>query len=1062
MAMIQSAFTTLTGGKGNIGAWNRNVALWKGRAAAKRTEARINALEENVKALNNQQSEIANTVRPSDPNDSPLVKDTLKNINPLNVKNLTVTQIVVTGGSSKDKLKAEKIAEKNTKLLEQFNKATKEIAKNTKQIKKQDTKIRKRQSIKDRANNYAKTAKKLALKAAKKTKGWIANMKDYLISILPSLILATLMDSGAIMGKIVKKVTEKIRGGSRAERKAKKAKAAEWKEKETRIKQYVKQQDRIVKSSLLRKIEALSVRVKMLTGAMEVMEGEISVCCGLGKRKRKGGGRRTHPHKEPHKTVKPSKLKKGTKFSKVPKVEKAPARLFPKSVTNVVRKTKRSVMFKLLKKIGSVGLKSIVGMAGAAMAFAGPLISVLMGAWFAYDVVTTGLIMSGVITEEQLEHFEDFIIDKAKELASGAYKKVFGGADQKRQTSIHKDRVIKQANQYFDEAEKALAELREAENKGEKGYVIRRLRAKFGDAVTRYNKVVGKGGDASKDLKLYIYRHISQTNYFWHEKYRTDKDKMEEARYISMQMALYKKEKNGGVSSVDIKGTNVKSSSVQRSTALKAGSNIKHRTLAASMKKVKYSIEGVDTSKYQNDITFTLGTPVNGLYPPMWKPLESLVPPAYRKIIDYLENGNTANYALKGKRSSAFGRYQFMEKTARSMAKKTPDVDPKNWKVPENQDKIFATLYQENMRYLGKLAARGVKIDLMSLWISHNLGPGAVEWMLTGQGKPVPKHNIDLQLGKTGSTADESRQLYINLYKEKIAKAIGAPVGKGTMYGNIAGTGTPGVATPNMGGGSISGSSSSSSSTSSGGAMGGSSMASIKIEPWNGQLETNIKLSDVIQLAGSAAAGGWKGLKPEFKTRILKAAAAYKQITGKKLYITSAYRNPKHQAELYKKSNGSGMVAPPGRSMHNWGLAIDLGNAAGGLDKGPGNQGDILAKAGILNKFKLWRPMLGSHPYEPWHIEPIETKGHRGTKGQYVQLQSSSSMSSAVSNQTPAQFNAPVNPYAIAGAAGITGGVASAPTPSGVPVAGSTTQQKIHTGSKTSLKHSISVKERTK
>lgn len=1051
MAIVQSTFNTLTGGKGNIGAWNRNVALWKGRAAAKRTEARIDALEKNVNALNNQQAEIAQVVEPSNVDASPLVSDTLKNINPLNVKNLTVTQIVVTGGSTKDKLKAEKIAEKNTKLLEQFNKATKEIAKNTKQIKKQDTKIRKKQSIKDRANNYAKTAKKLALKAAKKTKGWIANMKDYLISILPSLILATLMASGAIMGKIVKKVTDKIRGGTRAERKAAKAKAAEWKEKETKIKQYVKQQDRIVKSSLNRRIGGVAARVKFLEGALKTMQMEIAACCGL-RRKRKGGGKRGPASNRTTKPNKPSVKKTSTV-----KVNKNEARLMPKGVTDAVRKTKRSAMFKLLKKLGTGGIRTLAGMAGAAMAFAGPLISVILGAWFAYDMVSMGLVMSGVITEEQLEQFEDYIINKAKELVSGTYKKLTGGGfDKSRQKKIERDRVIRESDKYYEEAEEALEELRNAIESGKPGNVVRRLRYKFGKAVTHYNKVVNQGGSAAEGIKLFIFRHLEQTDFLWHERFRTDTQKKKEADFIKLQMTLFEKEKNGGVSKTDVKGTNVKSSSVQRSTALKSG-GLKQRTLSSSMKKVKYSIEGVDAKKYQNDITFTLGTPVNGLYPPMWKPLETLVPPAYRKVIDFLENGNTANYALKGKRSSAYGRYQFMEKTARGMAKKTPGIDASNWKVPENQDRIFATLYQENMRYLSKLAARGIKIDLMSLWIAHNLGPGAVEWMLTGQGKKVPKHHIDLQLGKTGSTAEESRQLYLNLYKEKIAKAIGAPVGKGTLYGTISGTGTPGIgasASPGIG------------ANASGGLGGGvfnngsvsGVLPSLKVEPWNGEVQTNINMKDVIELKGGATrSDAWRMLKPEFKTRILQAAAAFKEVTGKKLVITSAYRDIKKQTELWNKSDKTGRtVARPGSSMHNWGLAIDLGGSSG-VDRGQGNQGDILAKSGILAKFKLWRPMS----YEPWHIEPIETKGHRGLKGQYVQLQSTSSVSTGVSNQTPVQFTAPVtNPYVLAGSTGAMGSINSTPSPTGVPVVGSTTPNKIHTGSNVSLKNTISVKER--
>lgn len=85
--------------------------------------------------------------------------------------------------------------------------------------------------------------------------------------------------------------------------------------------------------------------------------------------------------------------------------------------------------------------------------------------------------------------------------------------------------------------------------------------------------------------------------------------------------------------------------------------------------------------------------------------------------------------------------------------------------------------------------------------------------------------------------------------------------------------------------------------------------------------------------------------------------------------ISSGYRSPEHQAELYSAAvakYGSPdaarkWVAPPGHSMHNEGLAADLS-----FDPGAGPEVHALA-----SQYGLKFPM----PYENWHIEPQETRG---------------------------------------------------------------------------------------
>lgn len=93
---------------------------------------------------------------------------------------------------------------------------------------------------------------------------------------------------------------------------------------------------------------------------------------------------------------------------------------------------------------------------------------------------------------------------------------------------------------------------------------------------------------------------------------------------------------------------------------------------------------------------------------------------------------------------------------------------------------------------------------------------------------------------------------------------------------------------------------------------------------------------------------------------------------NKGVKLTSGYRSPEHQAQLFAtavKKYGSEKaarkwVAPPGKSNHNHGKAADLA----GIEKMSAEQ---------LAKFNLYRPMA----WEPWHVEPI---GHRGDHDSYT------------------------------------------------------------------------------
>ncbi len=106
-----------------------------------------------------------------------------------------------------------------------------------------------------------------------------------------------------------------------------------------------------------------------------------------------------------------------------------------------------------------------------------------------------------------------------------------------------------------------------------------------------------------------------------------------------------------------------------------------------------------------------------------------------------------------------------------------------------------------------------------------------------------------------------------------------------------------------------------------------------------------------------------EGLNPEFASRFAAMAKEYMDTTGKKLTITDAFRSREEQARLYAlKPN---LAAPPGRSRHEKGIAIDMDSM----------QANELYKSGLMEKYGFYRPMFppwGGGPgkkTEPWHIE---------------------------------------------------------------------------------------------
>ncbi|MFN8577282.1 MAG: M15 family metallopeptidase [Candidatus Sericytochromatia bacterium] len=97
---------------------------------------------------------------------------------------------------------------------------------------------------------------------------------------------------------------------------------------------------------------------------------------------------------------------------------------------------------------------------------------------------------------------------------------------------------------------------------------------------------------------------------------------------------------------------------------------------------------------------------------------------------------------------------------------------------------------------------------------------------------------------------------------------------------------------------------------------------------------------------------------------------------GIKVQVSSSYRSVEHQKELWNKAlkkygsvkTARKWVAPPGKSNHNRGVALDLSMYRNGKKLSQREFDNIIAQAGF------YRPMS----WEGWHIEPLSTKKTRG------------------------------------------------------------------------------------
>ncbi len=125
-------------------------------------------------------------------------------------------------------------------------------------------------------------------------------------------------------------------------------------------------------------------------------------------------------------------------------------------------------------------------------------------------------------------------------------------------------------------------------------------------------------------------------------------------------------------------------------------------------------------------------------------------------------------------------------------------------------------------------------------------------------------------------------------------------------------------------------------------------------------LQTNLSDIDLKQVAKIQPGVDVDGLQDNMYARLAGMAQEYYAKTGKRMQINSGYRDSRKQAELYAKI-GPPNAAPPGRSLHERGLAVDMNSA----------DANEAIKLGLFDKYGFKRPIAK----ETWHVEPVETRG---------------------------------------------------------------------------------------
>ena len=134
-----------------------------------------------------------------------------------------------------------------------------------------------------------------------------------------------------------------------------------------------------------------------------------------------------------------------------------------------------------------------------------------------------------------------------------------------------------------------------------------------------------------------------------------------------------------------------------------------------------------------------------------------------KKVKDVESSGG--KYDAKNEGSGAYGAYQFIPSTAKWVAKEL-GIPYKEWKKPENQDKMFKWYTEHNKKGLEKA---GIPVTEETLWWAHNQGLEGAKKLYRGQ--KLKKKNIQ-------SNGAQTEEGYKKKWRKKFSDAVVDTVAK--------------------------------------------------------------------------------------------------------------------------------------------------------------------------------------------------------------------------------------------------------------------------------------------
>lgn len=141
-----------------------------------------------------------------------------------------------------------------------------------------------------------------------------------------------------------------------------------------------------------------------------------------------------------------------------------------------------------------------------------------------------------------------------------------------------------------------------------------------------------------------------------------------------------------------------------------------------------------------------------------------------------------------------------------------------------------------------------------------------------------------------------------------------------------------------------------------------------------GIVSTNIEgISFVEDSYKKGALDKFNDLQPEVQRKFIAMAKEFREETGYDILVTETFRSEADQQRLYDKykDSKSVLVAKPGTSKHEKGLALDINSQSPG--NGRLSDADYLDTSGLLAKYGFERTVLNRTGKEAWHIEYVGT-----------------------------------------------------------------------------------------